>query len=137
MRHKGKVTWLVTAALLVTAGCQHLPFVGGFVGASAGPYKVMVTDALTGQAIEGAMVGWDYYFTSETVDPAQRPALGVSLTDAEGVATIPEAQYPRGDRFDELNVDVTVAGYMEVKKKITSRGGTIKLELIPIDRVNP
>ena len=126
--------WVVVT-FIVTAGCSSIPFFGGAV--SAGPYKVAVTDSVTGLPITDAMIGWDYYFTSATVDPAQRPNLGVSVTDAEGVAVIPAAKHPGGDRFQDLTVEVTVAGYLEAKKRVTSKGGTIKLELIPVDRTNP
>jgi len=138
MSHTCKTRWwvAVTVTLIAMAGCGSIPFFGG--GAvTAGPYKVVVTDALTGTGISDVMIGWDYYFTSATVDPAQRPNLGVSVTDAEGVALIPGAQHPGGDRFEELTLEVTVAGYLEVKKTVRSRSGTIKLELIPVGRMNP
>lgn len=134
MRRKGKAALLFSAILTMTVGCQ---FMSGFFSASAGPYEVEVVDAATGGGIAEALVGWDYYFSSKTLDPAQRPNMGVCETDLKGVAIIPEVVHPGGDRFEELNVDVTAAGYLEAKRKVTAGGGKIRFELTPVEYAHP
>ena len=132
MKLGSKRILLMSLCLVAAAGCQHLPFGGRIGSPSAGPYTVEVVDASTGRGIAEAVVEWDYYFESMTVDPAQRPNRGIGLTDAEGALRIPGVSHPGGDGFRELTVQVTVSGYPQTGRKVADGSGTITFLLMPV-----
>jgi hypothetical protein len=132
MRARQKWVVLLAAVLAAASGCWHSQMVKRMMGVSAGPYTVKVLDASTGRGIGGAVVEWDYYFSSSQVDPSRRPNWGLSDTDWEGIARIPAVEHPSGDAFQELNVVVTVAGYLGGKRTVRQSSGTITFNLAPI-----
>jgi len=129
MRPKGIGVVLLVVGLLLTAGCGG----GGRRGKGAGAYIVQVVDVRTNRGIEQAVVEWDYYFSSQYLDPAQRPNWGLGITGPNGITTIPPASLPAGFDFQELNVVVSAAGYHESRKTIREGRGTILFQLVPIE----
>ena len=119
-------------SVVVVCGCWSSQADTGPV--VAGPYEVTVVDGVSGVPVEGAVVSWNYYFTSTQVDPAQREDWGLSSTSSDGTATIPAVRHPWGDSFVEVNVRATAGGYHEGRISTNLTGGEIIVRLKPVGR---